>query len=254
MTRKKTFIAPTVGALLVLALLLSGCAQESSTIISNEKPQVIQTFGEAEVSAEPDLAEVSVAIETRSTSADEAVEDNARLANTVRDALLNFGLAEDDIKTGSYRLYSYRERPREVPETDIMEPDREETIYYQATNELKIVTEKIDQVGEIIDTAVGAGANRVNFISFDLKNPQKLKMQALKKATEQAYQKAEAIAESSGESITGLFSIREERTDYTPFRIREDMVQEEMAPGTEPTPIDPDQVKVRASVVAEYAF
>ena len=263
MFNNKSLALLTVAAVVVTALLVSGCVQGGETVVSNEKPQLIQTYGEAEVSAEPDLARISLEIETRSSSAEEAVEENAALANAVRETLLELGLSEDEITTGSYRLRTIREeRPRERPQPDLrepeveeMEPENEEVIYYQANNEIVATVTEIDTVGEVIDAAVAAGANRVNHITFDLEDAQELKMQALTAATEQAAQKAEAIAGGAGESIIGLYSIREERTDYRPFQVREEMIQEEMdAADAAPTPITPDDVIVRASVVAEYTF
>ncbi|MFO7951459.1 MAG: SIMPL domain-containing protein [Bacillota bacterium] len=254
---KKSIIIPVLVSMAVFALLVGGCGSEGNQTGNSEEPQVIQAYGEAEISAEPDMAEISLSIETRSTSAEEAVDENAELANAVRDALLEFGLAEDEIKTGSYRLHSYKED--RDPEREMREPEREEeaksaeTVYYEATNEIEITIDQIDLVGEIIDTAVNAGANRVNQISFDLKDPQDLKTEALAEATEQATRKAEAIAEGAGESITGIFSIREERSDYTPSRVRKEEMADEADAGA-PTPIEPGQVNVRVSVVAEYTF
>ncbi len=257
--RKVLMVFATI-MVVALALLISGCVQGGETTTVSEKSQLIQTYGEAEVSAEPDLARVSLEIETRSSSAEEAVEENAALANAVREALLEFGLSEEDVITGSYRLRTIREeRQRDRPQPDLREPEVEEmepengyeiTTYYQANNEIVATITDIDSVGEIIDTAVAAGANRVNHISFDLEDSQELKMQALAAATEQAVQKAEAIAGGAGESITGLYSIREERTDYRPFRIQEEIAEADAAS----TPITPDDVVVRASVVAEFTF
>ncbi|MGM0651774.1 MAG: SIMPL domain-containing protein [Bacillota bacterium] len=263
MFNTKTLSTLMVAMVLILALLISGCGQNGEAIVSNEKPQLIQTYGEAEVSAEPDMAEISLEIETRGSSAEEAAEENAAMANTVRESLLEFGLSEDEISTGSYRLRTIREeRPREKTqpesmdrEAEEMESENEEVIYYQATNEITVSVTEIDKVGEIIDTAVAAGANRVNHITFDLEDSEELKMQALAAATEQAAQKAEAIAGGAGESISGLYSIKEERTDYRPLRIEDERAQAEMAEEDEaPTPITPDDVIVRATVVAEYTF
>lgn len=263
MFRNKSSALLIMAMVIIIALLFSGCVQGGETIVSEEKPQLIQTYGEAEVSAEPDLAKISLEIETRGSSAEEAVEENAALANAVREALLDLGLSEDEVTTGSYRLRTIREeRPRDRPQPDLsepeaeeMEPENEELIFYQANNEIVATVTEVDTVGEVIDTAVATGANRVNHVTFDLEDAQELKMQALAAATEQAARKAEAIAGSAGESITGLYSIREERTDYRPFQVREEMIQEEMdAADAAPTPITPDDVIVRASVVAEYTF
>ena len=225
-------------------LLVSGCGTQS-TVVTSEAPQIIQTYGEAEVKAEPDLVKVGIAIETRGSAAEAAVEENARLANAVIEALKGFGLSEDEIKTGSYRLSSYRE-------WFDGRPDDKGVITYQVTNEVVVTTSMLDEVGEMIDLAVKAGANNINYINFELKNPQELQMQALKLATAQAKEKAEAIAESAGEKISRLYRIREERTEYMPYVYRAE-VAADMGMGAA-TPIMPDEVVVRAMVTAEFAF
>jgi len=258
------FLVPIL--VLSLALLVGGCSDNQAGPVNDAEVRFIQTHGEAEISAEPDIAEISVGVVTRSYSAEEAARDNAELAGTVFEALLDYGLQEDDLRTGTYRLRSQRVRPDQRPpaeqrppvEEPAVERERpgveEEVIYYEATNEVIISTSRLDDVGEIIDTAIGAGANHVNYVNFDLEDPQELKMQALGAATEQALQKAEVIAESAGESINRLHSIEEERTDYTPFRMREEMLEAPVAEDAAPTPIEPDEVTVRAAVTAKFTF
>lgn len=131
---------------------------------------------------------------------------------------------------------------------------KEEVIYYQATNEIIIQTAQLDTVGEIIDVAIRSGANHINQVRFDLEDPHDLKMQALGAATKQARQKAEVLAESANESIKGLHSLEEGRTDYMPFRMREEMLDAPLAEDAEPTPIEPDEITVRASVTAKFNF
>jgi len=242
MHRNKLMV--TVALVLLAVFFVSGCGTQVSTG-ANGEPRLIQTYGEAEVKAEPDLARIGLAIETRSDSAEKAVEENARLANAVFEALKKFGLTEDEIKTGSYQLYSYREWYDE-------RRAGEEVITYQASNEVIVSTSRIEEVGEIIDLAVRAGANNINFINFEIENPQELQLQALKSATEQAELKADAIAKSAGEKISGLYRIREERTEYMPYVVRQE-VAADMGMGA-PTPIAPDEVTVRAMVTAEFAF
>jgi uncharacterized protein len=242
MSNRKWII--TVALIVVVLFAATGCGTQTN-VVTNEMPQIIQTYGEAEVKAEPDLARIGIAVETRGSEAEAAVEENARLANAVIEALKDFGLAEEEIKTGSYNLYSYREWYDERPEG-------EQVITYQVTNEIVVTTTRLVEVGEIIDLAVKAGANNINYINFELKNPQELQLQALKLATEQASEKAKAIAESSGEKISGLYRIREERTEYMPFVYRQE-VAADMGMGAA-TPIMSDEVVVRAMVTAEFAF
>lgn len=234
----------TVALIAVVLFALSGCGTQVSTGADGE-PRLIQTYGEAEVKGAPDLARIGLAVETRGTSAEQAVEENARLAGALVEALKDFGLSEDEIKTGSYRLYSYREWFDGRPEG-------ESVLTYQAINEVIVSTSRLDEVGELIDRAVKAGANNINFINFELENSQELQLQALKLATEQAELKADAIAESAGEKISGLYRIREERTEYMPFVAKQEMAAD-MGMGAA-TPIMPDEVTVRAMVTAEFAF
>ncbi len=236
-------------ALVVLAVfLLTGCGGNQAGSGTAEQPRVIQTYGEAEMKTEPELAKISFGIQTRGTDAARVAEENALLANTVWEALLDYGLSEDALKTGSYSLYSYQEW------IEGRLPGEEAQLTYQAINEVIVTTTDLESVGELIDIAVGAGANNVNYINFEVDNPQELLMQALAAAAEQASLKAEAIADSTGSSISGLHSIREERTDYIPYMVTDDVMREEMAMGAGPTPISPDQVTVRAMVIAEYAI
>ncbi len=244
----KNKIIYIVALLVLVALLISGCGGNQSGSGTAEAPRVIQTYGEAEMRAEPDLARLSLAIQTRGANAASVAEENAELANAVWDALLEYGLSEDDLKTGSYSLYSYQEW---IGDRLTGEESR---MVYQAVNEITVKTTNLESVGEIVDLAIKAGANNINYINFEVEDPQELLLEALAMAAEQASHKAEAIAGSTGNSISGLHSIREERTDYIPYTASDGMMREEAAMGAGPTPITPDQVTIRAMVVAEYAI
>lgn len=229
--------------LVVMALLfnIAACA-------AVEEQRTIQTYGEAEITAQPDLVKISISIETHSKSANEAAEENARLANSVLKELYEFGLLEENIKTSSYRLNSYRKWEKEDSQNE------QEQVYFQAVNEIIIQTIQLDKAGNIIDLAVKAGANNINYINFELKDPTALMLQALTMATEHARQKADAIARGAGLTIKQLFNVREERTSYAPYRSQNTMLSREMVLGTTPTPISPDEVIIRATVVAEFTF
>lgn len=204
----------TITFVLIMAITLSGHAQNQTSPAASVPQKIIQTYGEAELSSQPDLAQISLSIETHSRLADDAVEENARIANAVRQALLDFGLSKENLKTGSYRLHSYRELPREKPDIE------KELIYYQATNEIIVSTAQLDKVGEIIDLGVISGANNINYISFELKDPQDLMIHALQMATQQAYRKAKAIARSVNENIAALHTVKEEKQVIPPFVFR----------------------------------
>ena len=239
----------SIVTIILVLLTIPNIFNSQDYVFANSEPQkIIQTFGEAEITSSPDLAKISLVIETRSKLAEDAVDENARIANTVWEALLNYGISEENLKTGSYRLNGYRESVGNRPEND------ENLVYYRATNEIMVSTTRLDDIGEIIDLAVIAGANNINYINFELKDPQKLMMKALKIAIQQAERKAETIAQGAGVNIKQLYSVREEKTNYIPFRLQDSLLQREMLASNSPTPIKPDEVTVKAVVIAKYIF
>lgn len=245
--RKKLVILCCLSFLL-LALFWGVGIPASAGASSEGQERVIRVYGEAEITAEPDVARIILAVETRSQSAKEAAEENARLMDAVLSALKEMGLEEEQLKTGAYSIYSYREAVE--PRTQ-----EQQITHYRATNELNITLHELDKTGPVIDTAVQAGANQVRSIHFDLQDPENMQLEALKSATSQAGTKARAIAESAGVTIREIKSISEDSVYYAPFRAeyRDDigLGEAEAAP---PTPITPGDVTVRARVTAEYRF
>lgn len=229
--------------LLIVVFFFNG-----SVCAATVNQKIIQTYGEAEIAIQPDLVKISLSIETQSRSAKEAVEENARLTNSVLDALLRFGILKEDIKTSSYRLNSYRRWDSKDSQNE------QDQIYYQAFNEIIVSSTVLEKAGDIIDLAVKAGANNINYINFELNDSQELILQTLSRATEQARNKAEAIALGAGIEIKQLLSVKEERSFYVPNRIQNVMFSRDTFAGVEPTPISADNIIISATVVAEFSF
>ena len=70
----------------------------------------------------------------------------------------------------------------------------------------------IDLVGKIIDTALEAGANTLNDISFSATDTKEAKEKAMRLAVEDARAKAEIYADAAGLSIYGIEDIVEQGT------------------------------------------
>ena len=80
---------------------------------------------------------------------------------------------------------------------------------YRIDERLSIRTEDIDALGAYIDAAFAAGANTFDSIIFSVKDDSQAKKDALKKAVQDAREKAEVIAEASGEEIDSVVTISE---------------------------------------------
>jgi uncharacterized protein len=110
----------------------------------------------------------------------------------------------------------------------------------------------IDQVGEVIDTALDSGANRVGSISFDVEDRQGAVEEARAAAVEQARQKADHLAELTGVSV-GIPLKIEESSPYWPA-FAEEFAMEDAAVAAEEAMarVEPGQQVITVNVYITY--
>ncbi len=234
-------------ALAIVAIVIGVTSGNQEFVLQQQEQNTLSTSGESEVKADPNKADIFLRIETRNEDAQQVQNENREKSDSVIQALKDQGVSESQIETVDYRL----ER-----EEDYNPKTREEEFKgYKLVNVVKVSTENLDEVGSLIDTAVESGANGVDRIEFSLSDSEKekIKEQALKRASQQAKGKAEAIANQMGVSLGLPVKISESSFDYVPYKT--DFARAESdagAGGTPQTQIQPQKVEVRANVNVEY--
>ncbi|HBG10688.1 MAG: SIMPL domain-containing protein [Limnochordia bacterium] len=226
-----------MGVVTLLMLLVAGAA------LADAEPKRLQVSGTAVVTGDPDIAYITVGVETQNPSAEKAAQDNASIMAQVLAALREMGLTEKEVSTSGYNIWG-------STQTVNRGTDKEETVTtYWVQNRINITTKNLDSVGEIVDRAVKAGANQVQGIRFDVQDKQALQLEALKLAVQQGMGKAEAMAEAAGVTLGELVSMSESYSSYAPM-VRA-VAYADAAVGTS---ISPGEVEVSASVQMEFAF
>lgn len=243
MTNKKVIL---VSVMLILVGAVAGIASAADT--TDDK--TISVSGTGKVSSAPDKVIVSIAVETENPDAYTAQQENAEKMNSVMSALKGLGLSDDEIETSGYNIYSY------TTGDDSIFGARKKV--YRATNTIKVETTMVDKAGEIIDTAVSAGANSINYVSFTLSDEKsnELRSQALDAAVSQASSDANIVASALGVQITGVKAVNV-GASYVPMSYDTGndyaMVKSEaMAGSAVPTSVTPGDVDVTASVSIIY--
>jgi hypothetical protein len=162
----------------------------------------ITVTGTGEVLIPADTAVVSLGV----SATDREVLKAQRRANetiaAIREALIKAGVKEEDINTdyiNIYASYDYSEGTEQMKG-------------YNANSTLAIRVTDIEAVGEVIDIAFEAGANTLNGINFSASDTTEAEAKAMKKAVENAKDKAEVLAEASGLKILGIDEIIESGT------------------------------------------
>ena len=248
---RNILILTIVGLILISALSISFSGlQQLGTQTSNSK--TIQVSGTGSISAAPNEAIITLAVQTQDTSATNAVSENAALMNKVVQALLSVGINQNEIQTSSYTLTIQTMTTTTITATpmQIIQPTLQSsnTIQYVARNAIQVTLTNVTLVGPALDAAVNAGVNEVDGVTFTF-TPQlaaSLQKEAIQLATQDAANQANAIASALGLKLIGPISI-------TPS-FNQPFYQAFASASANPTPIQPGTLQLTAQVQATYQF
>jgi len=225
-----------LGILFVIALIaLTGCIQKEGNTINVQ--------GDAELTFDPDEAEVWAGVSIVKDTAEEAQTEANKVINDIADGLRYKGIGEDDIETTRLSLYEERE----------WDEGKSTIIGWRATQTLKVKTTDMNKVGTIVDIAVDNGANQINNINFGLtkEKEQEYKKEALTVAARNAKEKAETIADSLGVTLGSIKTVSESSYHYRPYAYA--MEKTVGAPAIEEaTAVMPSDVTVTANIAIVY--
>ncbi|HII72079.1 TPA: SIMPL domain-containing protein [Candidatus Woesearchaeota archaeon] len=248
------FVLAAGFVLVALAIMFAPKPEVKVTTAGGSGPGAVQNTisvaGNAELTVSPDEAEIYIRITTDEPTAKRAQEENARLTNTVRDALKKaYDLDDEKIESNSYNLW-----PKQTWNPDTREyEDKGFTVQHL----LKVTTDDLEEVGNMLDTAVQNGANGVDRISFTLSKDMEddVRDQALGRAAGSAKDKAESLAMTLGVKLGGISSVSESNFYYDRYEYAVpamDMAEAGGMAKSFSTDISPKDVTVRANVNVAY--
>lgn len=218
-------------------------AQERAEAAAREPALTVNGAGRVEVT--PDRARISFAVETEAEAAREASEANATLMERVMAAVRETGIPDLRVETSGYTL-----TPRYVPRRD----DRPQEIAgYTARNHVQVISDDVEAVGRIIDAALAAGANRVAGLSFEIRDAEPHRLEALREAVRKARGEAEVMAESLGMRLGDPIEVQggAEIPPIRPFQqARAEFAM--MADAAATTPVEAGLQTVTANVSIRY--
>jgi uncharacterized protein YggE len=207
--------------------------------------RTLRVEGTGEVKSEPDEGWIDLAVETQAPTAKAAGEENARRMERVISALTAAGIPRKEIDTRHYTVFPEYSQPEPYSEPKLRG--------YRASNTLSVHMRELARMGEIIDRALGAGANRVDGVRFALSKEDAVRAEALRQAVERARRTAEVLASALGVRLGPVLdaSTMAEVPHVYPAR----MALEAVKTGSAPTsPILPEEQTITARVTIIYAI
>ena len=197
----------------------------------------LTVIGTATVTLTPDMAELTVGVETRADTVNGAVTGNSEALNAVIEALKAAGVAENDMSTRNYYVgaeYDYSVSPAALSG-------------YSVNNNLTIIVRDIDMIGAVIDAATAAGANQVYGVTFRSSQMADGHDRALALAVQEGMRKAQLMAEASGRELGQLEGVQENGMQSYGVTVAYDT-----AARTSGTSIMPEELSVTASVTLTF--
>jgi len=233
-----------IRTLVLLALALAVVPSSARAQPDDETP-TLRVEGSAEVRMPPDIGVARLGVVEEAATARAAQQAANDTAAAIRDALLQVGIEARHLQTARLLLSPvYAGGPSQ-------ERDNDRIIAYRASNTLSVRVEDLDLMGAVIDAGLGAGSNRLEGVSFGLRDDQAAREDALRLAIGRARGEAEAMAEALDVELVSIRSVTEARA----------FVDQPMMEGARTlalqaasTPISPGEVTVRATVSIQYTI
>lgn len=228
-----------VGAILGFVLAISF----ASIFIQNLNGATVSTTGTYETKVTPDQAAVSLQIQTKGPTAEDAKNKNAQIYDDVLTGLIKSGVEMKDIETENYNIY---------PEYN-WSSGYQQIIGYTATNSVKVTTKDFKNVGKIIDAGVDNGAS-VSYINFELSvgKSNEYKSLVLANASMDAKNKATSIASGLGKKVGKIVSISTSDYNYYPYPLYRSEVGGTEDVKSVATNIQPKNLDISASVTVTF--
>jgi uncharacterized protein YggE len=226
----------------VRAILSSVVAFPSLGQNTRSSPPQVVTTGSGEVQLAPDRATVMVGVQSRATTVAQATNDNARRQRAIIDTLRAMGFGSDQISTVNYNV---------SPEMQYPPNQSPKVTGYVVMNTVRVSLRRIEDVGRTIDAALAKGANEVSGIQFTSSRADSARRAAIAEAVANARADAETMAKAAGGSLGALIEVASGVEPIRPFEVS--MARAKMVAAA-PTPIEPGQLTVTATVTARWAF
>lgn len=188
--------------------------------LADDFPSAISVSGEANISVAPDLAQIDAGVANDAKTAKEASDANNAAMGKVLLALKGAGIAEKDYQTSRLSLQPQYGQNRSTGASPV--------VGFRASNRVTVKIRDVTKVAAIIDTLVGAGANDIGNISFEVTQASKLLDDAREQAVADARRKAEIYAKATGVTLGAPLSVSEGGAPVPLFKAR--MATPQMAP------------------------
>ncbi len=188
-------------AVLLIGTVLVACgpAVPSTINVQSQPPlRTITVTGTGKVTLTPDIAYITIGVNTQNASAKDAVSQNTAQAQAVVNVIKQAGIAEKDIQTTDFSIYPQQQYDNNGKLTGIL---------YVVNNSVFVTVRDLTKLGALLDSVVQSGANNINSITFDVADKTDALSQARKAAVTEAQKQATELTQATGVKLGDVQTI-----------------------------------------------
>lgn len=237
--------------LVAVALVAASTAIGAGTLVagSSEPPvdegsagaavgATITVTGHGTVTAEPDIATVSLGVQASAPSVAGALEPVQTGSDQLVEFLTSEGIDPADIQTNSIDVYTYR--------------NERENLVTEASVNVTVTIRDLDAVGALIDGAANAVGNgfTIHGLSFGIDDPSTMLPEARAEAVADARAKAEQYAAAAGVELGDIVSMTDGSVAAPPVPLVREVA--DAAGSTESMAVEPGTLDVSAQVTIVF--
>ncbi len=207
---KKVLQMSVVLTVLTVALIASGCSSLAAPAAGGYPPSnSITVTGSGQANGTPDIAYVMLGVNVTNADVGRAVDESNRTMQAITDAATGLGIAAEDIQTLGFNVW-----PEDRYDPSTGQPTGERV--YHVDSSLQVKVRDLASVGEVIQTALNAGANSIGGLTFGIEDTAALEAEARTKAIEDARARAGQLAEAIGVTLGDPIIVTEYTGGYYP--------------------------------------
>jgi len=248
----KTRINKTVAVVLVVLATLMLAVMPAAA--QEAPPNTITVTGNGSAVGTPDIANITIGVEIFNTDLNAAfTEANTRI-DSIINGVVEAGVTREDVRTTNLNIFLDRfGGPFPMMEMDPSSSgmgQAEPQPTFVVSNQVRITVRDVNNVANVINAAVDAGANNIFGLDYGIEDRAELESAARADAVADARERAEELAELTGVTLGSVVSVREVGSGFGPMMD----FAESQAQGGGGAVLEPGTLSVNTSVVITYAI
>ena len=159
----------------------------------------IETTGASEIVIDADMAVVNIEVVVDAPTSKAAKDASDKAISQFLSRLKQAGVDKHDIQSANLSLH---------PQYDYQKNEPAKLKGYQASRRMTITVKQLEQLNDLLDSALEQGINRVNSIELTSSKRADFIEQARQAAIEDAKQKAQSLAKGFDKKVEGVWQVR----------------------------------------------